>query len=496
MHNLKIYPLGISYSTKELLFEPIDENDFGKALFEGLQQVGPGLSNQSIAISKGTSFRGELVADNVDLNNPHDAGWTFLINRSDRNNSALIEAIRPLAEFRGMEDPDSPLLFDATSEDDWADWIENEYQALDLESEKKAPHYILIVGDPIRVPFHFQSMLDTMASVGRVDFDNEEDLKAYVKKIIRLEDKENPPVVAAEATFFGTNHGYNGNYIDPTFFSHQYMVEPLADYVSQGLRTHFDVIRIMEGNATKQKFLSTLKTSKSALIYTASHGMGPSGMDSKEQKRITGAICCQNYREKDDAGVIMADDIPKDTPFLEGAVFFQFACFGYGIPKESDFEHWGLDNSGKWKMPQIIANNDFISSLPKKMLANPNGPIAFIGHVDTAMLHGFDDPESPYPLDEHWSPRILPFKKAIEEILGVKSVGVAMNQMNSRYDFESNRISRMYDKLRRNRVDNITEFQLNLSERWLSRADAQNHMVFGDPATRLRITTSDGFVAK
>ncbi len=486
MYRLKIYPLGIDYSTKELLFQPIDEQDFGKALYESLKKFGDTLGNLSNAISKGTTFRGELVSRTVNINDPRQAGWTFLINEKDPHRNDIIDAIRPLAEHRGMADPDSPLLFDGTSQDDWIDWIQNEYQALDLEPGKKAPHYILIVGDPIQVPFHFQSMLDTLASVGRVDFDTVDDLKSYVKKIIRLE-KAASPVVTSEATFFATNHGQTARGLDPTYFSYNYMAKPLTDHVNQNLG--FQVTKIMENQATKQNLLSSLKNSKSALVYTASHGMGASGENSREQKRVTGGICCQNVAQPGDEGLLTGDDIPQDTPFLEGAVFFQFACFGYGTPEESDLSHWQIQH-GAWKMPEKIAETDFVASLPKKMLANPRGPIAFIGHVDTALLHGFDDPKSPYPV-ERWNVRIQPFLKSIEALLNVMPIGLAMNDMNTRYDIENARLTLMYDRLQRGKVKDIIDFQLKLSDSFLSRTDAQNYMVFGDPAAHLRIANDD-----
>ena len=52
--------------------------------------------------------------------------------------------------------------------------------------------------------------------------------------------------------------------------------------------------------------------------------------------------------------------------------------------KESARELLGLD--------KVNAPADFIASLPQKLIAHPRGPIIYIGHVDVALLHGFDDP--------------------------------------------------------------------------------------------------------
>lgn len=108
-----------------------------------------------------------------------------------------------------------------------------------------------------------------------------------------------------------------------------------------------------------------------------------------------------------------AKDVSHDGPYLEGAVFFQFACFGYGTPVESGFSHWHP------AIRKVNAKADFVAALPKKLLSHPRGPIAYVGHLDVALLHGFDDPDNPIPLEGPWHPRIAPFKKALDLLLGV-----------------------------------------------------------------------------
>ena len=76
-----------------------------------------------------------------------------------------------------------PLDDNGEGPEEWADWQTDNYS--DLIDKK--PFYILILGGPKEVPFHFQSMLSTMAAVGRLDFDSMDDLSTYVEKIIRLE---------------------------------------------------------------------------------------------------------------------------------------------------------------------------------------------------------------------------------------------------------------------------------------------------------------------
>src|SRR5260221_400424 len=65
-----------------------------------------------------------------------------------------------------MAEPTKPLLFGGENSEDWFDWLNNNYHALDLKG-KKTPGYVMIMGGPKQVPSAFQSLLQTGASVGR-----------------------------------------------------------------------------------------------------------------------------------------------------------------------------------------------------------------------------------------------------------------------------------------------------------------------------------------
>lgn len=175
-----------------------------------------------------------------------------------------------------------------------------------------------------------------------------------------------------------------------------------------------------------------------------------------------------------------ADDLPRDEPFLEGAVFFQFACFGYGTPAESDYAHW-LDG-----VPKTYAPADFVAALPQRLLALPRGPIAFVGHLDTAFLHAFADPEAPAAL-ERWHNRIAPFVKAIDQLCAVQPSGLAMADMGQRYSVCNALLADTYDRERRGKLQWTAELRARFLDTWITRGDAQNYMIYGDPAARLQI---------
>jgi Peptidase family C25 len=471
---VQILALGMNYSTGDLLVPPADEETFGTTLVGSLAENAELLANLTQATTLGQTFRGEIKRQVVDLGDPRSAGWTILVNGQDPQKDNALAILRPLAEHRGMKDVASPLVFNGEPVDEWFDWLTENYSALAMGQK---PHYILIAGGPEQVPFLFQSMLDTVAATGRVAFDSAEDLRTYVDKVIRIETVETP-VVEKEALFFAPDYGWD----DPTYFSCQYMVEPLAKVAQNELG--FNTKTILRDQATKERLQETLRTAKPAMVFTASHGMGAPDEPFEKQKQINGAICCQRtgHEVMKEDWLLTADDVSPDEPFLEGAAVFQFACFGYGTPAESDFAHWDP------RIGKLNAPVDFISALPKRLLAHPRGPLAYVGHVDVALLHGFADPGNPMPaLGERWNDRIGPFYTAIRSLLSVDPVSLAMEDMFERYNIINAQLTATFDRLKKGRIELTPDFRSRFVDLFLTRSDAQNYMIYGDPAVYLRI---------
>ena len=450
------------------LFEALDEDALGQTLVEALQRNLESVTRDAKTTQEGIAFKGEIDRRTLDPGDPLVAGWTYLVNGADAQCDAYAQALEPLAAHRGMADSNSPLRYGGEPIDEW---LTDRYFALELEG-KQAPQYVLIVGGPDQVPFRFQSVLDTVSNVGRVDLPLD-DLKTYVDKLIRLEDAPEP-VVDREAVLFAPDGGIT----DPTYFSREYMVQPIGKHIRDEveLQTH----ELLGLQATKEKLLQALRTKSPALVYTASHGLGATDQSDDIQRRYNGAICCQHTGPLTLDHLFSADDVPMGEPFLEGAAFFEFACFGYGTPAESDYTHW-IDD-----MTEAYTSADFVAALPKRLLAHPQGPIAFISHLDTAFLHAFTDQNDPFIMDR-WHARIAPFVSAVNMLLGVQPSGLAMGMMNQKYIVTNAMLTNTYDRQQRGRIQWTESLVRRFVDTWIIRGDAQNYMVFGDPAARLRI---------
>ena len=454
------------------LFKPTDEDAVADSLLGALKKEFPGLRTEGARTTRGAKKRGEVERRVLDVGDPLEVGWSFLVSAKDPRRTDIERILRPLAQHRGLAPEARPLYFTGEGEADWGTWLQDAYYGLALEGTP-VPRYVLMVGEPDHLPFKLQSLLATVACVGRVSFERLDELEQYVQKLIRLETAAEP-VVERQVLLFGPDEDISS---DPTFYSRRYMVEPLAARVRDELR--FNVASLVGADATKQGLVSMLHGAQPALVYTASHGLAPGGKDAAQQARYNGAICCAGGASTMKA-LFSADDVPDDEPFLEGSVFFQFACFGYGTPAQSDYNHWIRG------VPRQYAEADFLAALPRRLLAHPRGPIAYIGHLDLAFLHGFADPNE-RPTAERWSNRIQPYVQAVDQLLGVQPSGLAMEGMSKRLNVANQLLMVYYDRQRRGTLEVTPESNRRLVDHWIFRSDAQNYMVFGDPAARLRI---------
>jgi hypothetical protein len=468
---LKIYSLGIDYRTGEPILSQKDEEQFTRRIIDQFLPHPPLVDMDQPA---GTVFRQASEVQRlstIDQGNPLVSGWTILLNQADPRRDEYLRILKPLALRRGMQDPNKPLLFDGSSYDGWENWLLENYSSLDTSDP---PLFVLIVGGPDQVPFRFQSFLDASAAVGRLDFDNMDDLATYVEKIIALEDAASP-VVTRQALFFAPDGGPQ----DATYYSRRFMTEPLASLTETSLR--FGVKRILQADATRAGLLENLRQAHPALVHTAGHGLGAPFEPLETQRQFNGAIVCQRETGKPLRECLFsASDVPAGEPFLEGAVFFQFACFGYGTPARSDFASWDIT------LEERNAEADFTSALPRRLLAHPRGPIAYLGHIDTAFLHGFDDPDDP-DLGERWSPRLKPFIEVLESLLNVQPVGLALQNMNMRFNTTNAYLTNLLENSASTTSVLRPEQLRRIASSYILRNDAQNYMVLGDPAARLRI---------
>jgi hypothetical protein len=125
-----------------------------------------------------------------------------------------------------------------------------------------------------------------------------------------------------------------------------------------------------------------------------------------------------------------------------------------------------------------LAPAPFIAALPRRLLTHPRGSaLAVIGHIDRAW--GFS-----MQADKVAEPQIATFRSSIGFILNGTPIGHAVcSQFAARYS--------MLSVLLLNATSQTTPDSMRLGDRdlvmsWLERNDAQNYILLGDPAARVR----------
>lgn len=484
IHLLKVSPHGFGFTSKESTFRPIIVDEFRKKIISGIKE-----SQTHLGEEMGKSGPDKKIVSDQSL--PEEAGWTFLINSNHPLRNQIVDAIQPLAIHREMDRTRVPLLYDEGPEQFWTSWI-SDYKMQSKGPFREPPKYILIIGDPQSIPFGLQNKLSLVAFVGRLDFDDINEIKTYAEKVVRIENSDNG-FVNREATFFTTDQGVNSSgCYDPTHFSRFDVEKELIPNVEVmaselNLPNKFSANKLTETDATKSELTHSVKESSPGLVLTSSWGMCAPGENMDLQKEFGGAICCQgdpdevSYKDL----LFTANDILAE-PFLEGGVFIQQSSFGYGTPASSELHKW-IGKNDNWQMPRQIAPTSFISALPKKLIFHPKGPLAFIGHLDEMLSYTIAE-DADFQMEDR-KKRMNSFSFAIENILRGTPIGYALKNMKEEFSLLNDSIVDISGYLVKELNDGkeIEESkQKQFSDLMLQRHKAKNYMIFGDPAVRIK----------
>lgn len=419
------------------------------------------------------TFDERKVVRQPNLSEPAEVGWMCLVAAADPQRERIAAALEPLAAHRAMNG--EPLVYPAST----PDWIDEGYLGLG----DNRPAYVLLAGDPVHLPFSLQVDLAAAgAIVGRVAFDKIADLKAYVAKVVACEDKANDPRPQATAVVLAPEA--KG---DVTTYSRRFMAEPVARLLNG--EANLMSVDLLGPDATAANLLATLSQSRPAIVFTASHGAGvPTTDGAKKQRKVNGAIGCEPPAGSSatDWDWLRAEDLP-DAPFCPGGIVVQFACFGGGTSDRSSYAAWlGPDGSNEFD-----AKEPFVAALPKALLAHPDGPVAHVGHVDVAVLHGFDDPDSPVPAGGDAHPRLEPFKTLVRRAVAeLTPVGFALRDLHARAASMSATIATTVDRLQQRGIEVAGMAAADRDaflDLFIRRNDAMHFLLLGDPAARIRI---------
>jgi len=338
---------------------------------------------------------------------------------------------------------------------------------------EKVPYYLLIVGDPQRISYRFQSQLDVQYAAGRIHFETPEEYANYARSVVDAETK--PLKLSREMAFFGVaNEGDRA-----TKLSSEQLLDPMRTKLEEDV-TDWTYKAYLREAATKEQLAELLGGDKTpALLFSASHGMSfPLG--SSRQLDHMGALLCQDWPGpgnwngpiKQDF-YFAGDDLSSDKNLL-GLIAFFFACYGAGTPLMDDFAKQAFKDRTQ------IAPHDFLAKLPGRMLSHPNGgALAVIGHVERAWGYSFLWPGAGRQTEV--------FDSTIRLLLKGHPVGSAVEFFNERYAELATVLS---DELEEIEFGVMVD-PYELSGLWTANNDARGYAIIGDPAVRLPVTEAE-----
>ena len=330
---------------------------------------------------------GYLFDENADANSLALQKWGVIVPEGDRGKE-LFGFISDLVAWREKEQGPKVVPFQVKPDMDAAaaqDWVVNTLSAIDKDER---PRYLLILGDLHEVSAELQLALSTRYFVGRLAFSDEADYRAYVEKVIESE-KNGPTLERGKALVYVVRRNEfpaqkaiedaENNLITPL------LTKSNERYEKGKIPVKFDQKNeSAPSSASKDDFLKIVRDAPvSSLLLSVSHGKG-ANPDKPEAERRTnqGALCF------DDKTFVTAEDV-RDGKFLPRGFWFLFACYGAGTPKRSAYQHWG--SQGNVSCLPKEGENPYIAALPKAALANPEGPLAIVGHLDLAWVSSYSN---------------------------------------------------------------------------------------------------------
>ncbi|MFB2920617.1 C25 family cysteine peptidase [Aerosakkonema funiforme] len=424
---------------------------------------------------KKSSFRLKPGVDGKDLS---QTGWGIIFAHNE--NPKIEEALSELLKHRQSQAKDKykKYIYDAEEQESKTDFLARYGVGYGAVDPKNVPYYLLIVGDPETISYRFQCELDVQYAVGRIYFETPEEYAQYARSVVEAETGKHS--FSRRASFFGVEND------DATQLSANYLVKPLANYLSENLQDwkllNWDVKTIVGEQATKAQLKQLLGGSETpSLLFTASHGMGFDINDTRFPKH-QGALICQDWSGQRGNKIpeevyFSGDDISSDANLL-GLIAFHFACYSAGTPKLSEFSDYGDLLSKRSE----IALNSFVAHLPQRLLGHPNGgALAVIGHVERAWACSFR-------LSDQYNKefqQLQVFESAIDLLMKGYPIGFAFDFFNEAHAELATSLSKELQEIR---YKNQKMTERDLSKLWLTTQDMANYVIMGDPAVRLVVS--------
>jgi hypothetical protein len=198
-------------------------------------------------------------------------------------------------------------------------------------------------------------------------------------------------------------------------------------------------------------------------------------------------------------GALAGRDL-SSAPFLPGGLWIYFACFGAGTPRTSAYHHW-LDMLARHGMAELgpvsatlrglDETGGFVSGLAKAALANPDGPLAILGHVDLVWSYSYEELRVGDDRRVTGSNRSLNFFHVMSKLVAGERAGAAALALRLQLAAVSAELTGHYDRAQRaGAIAGAAPADgLALGNLWMLHQDLLGYALLGDPAVRLALAS-------
>lgn len=417
--------------------------------------------------------------------------WS-VIAPSGARGDALLAAIKPLIDRRAAQqgvEPEVARVPSGLNPQAAHSWKERRFIGEGRSAiDDSVPRYRFILGDLHEVPPAVHQVLATDGYVGRLAFDEDADYAAYVDKLIRWEkspSQARQPHARLYTVHDGTAATRSGaehlmGALKASLYDKWSMGQvPLAGLDDNG-----------SGSPDRDAFARMARESQAGVVFSLSHGLGApdDGWDDVDRMyRLQGAMSFG------DDGWLEGRDVSSGA-FMPGGLWFMFACFGAGTPGDSAYHQWlkvlaeeGESDAREVAMvleslPGRVGGRPFIARLPKQALANPDGPLAFVGHIDLAWSYSYQR------LDKKVRARPGKFTELVKNAARANRLGIAFDALYHGLvdvDNQLNEVQRVIERGDTPRLGRADRGHL-----WMLRQDLMGYVLLGDPAARLPLAST------